>query len=374
MKTTRMGLGRAALFVCAVLSWPHAVADDTIGGGSGSDWGWNATFENDVFFGSDRNYTNGVQLERVELGRGVPGEGWLSACGLVGCGDHRWVTTHHRIGQLMYTPENIEVVAPQPLDRPWAGLLYYAYERAFLDDEGRILTRLIGQFGVIGPAAFSKDTQTLVHRIIDSPKPLGWGNQSGNELVGLAMVDRKWALSGLEYNGKNGFQSRSAGSWRVAVGTLMTFAGAGFETTVGTNLPTLVSLPGIEIKNYPPLMATMGNAAGQGSQTTALADRRGQCLVDWLDCSLTLGIEGRLMAHNVFLDGPVFRSGPKVDSKRFVADASLTVRLTFPRSASKSGGPWYASFKATRRTAEFKSRANVGGHTFGALTVGRLVH
>lgn len=338
---------------------------------------WNATFENDVFFGSDRNYTNGVQLERI---KGIPtkatdGEGpslWLRACAYLGCAGHQQLTVHHKLGQLMYTPENIGEPRPQPQERPWAGLLYYTQEHVFQSPDGNTSTKLVGQFGVIGPAALSKDSQTLVHRIIDSPKPLGWKNQSGNELVGLVMVERRSALPGLSGGPVDGLQWRSARQWRVAAGTLMTFAGAGFDSTIGTNLPPLVIDEGsIDIQSKR-LRAMMHAEPGLLSALAVSSKRTpGRCAFDWLDCSVTASIEGRWMLHNVFLDGPVFRDGPSVDIKRLVADASLSLQLTFPKSASTDCGPWFVRFKASRRSPEFTGQGATGSHSFGALTVGR---
>lgn len=350
--------------------------------GAPADTAWNATLENDVFFGSDRNYTNGVQVEWVQghdlkdISSEAPSI-WRWACTQLGCGGHQRVTSHHKLGQLMYTPENIEDPAPQPLDRPWAGLLYYAQEHVFLSPEGTESTRLVGQFGVIGPAAFSKDTQTLVHRLVGAPRPLGWKNQSGNELVGLVMVERKSALAGFSGGPSDGWQWRSSRQWRLAAGTLMTFAGVGLEATVGTNLSPLVQDDGsIDIKSRRLVQAQQPQVAnaGVGAESAQASPTRrtsGRCGFDWLDCSLTAGLEGRWMLHNVFLDGPVFRRGPSVDSKPFVADASLSLQLTFPQSASADSGPWFVKFKATRRTSEFRSPVPNGSHSFGALTVGR---
>ncbi len=367
---------RQGLFIgLAALHMPIALANDQPPGSA-----WNATLENDVFFGSDRNYTNGVQVEWIKGSSVKAADGerpslWLKACAYLGCTGHQQLTAHHKLGQLMYTPEDIAEPGLQPLDRPWAGLLYYAQERVFQSPDGNTSTKLVGQFGVIGPAALSMDSQTLVHRIIDSPKPLGWKNQSGNELVGLVMVERRNALSGLSGGSADGWQWRSARQWRIAAGTLMTFAGTGFETTVGTKLPPLVNDDGsIDIQSRRLLAPPAVMNAVPGAPSTFDVDSKrtpGRCFFEWLDCSVTAAIEGRWMLHNVFLDGPVFRDGPSVDSKRLVVDASLSLQITLPKSASANGGPWFAKLKATRRSSEFTGQDATGSHSFGTLTVGR---
>ena len=75
------------------------------------------------------------------------------------------------------------------------------------------------------------------------------------------------------------------------------------------------------------------------------------------------------MAHNVFLDGPMFRNGPSVDRRVLVADASVFARLDFPKTR-RFCGPWFVHFRATRRSPEFRSTKAVHSQSFGALTVG----
>lgn len=86
------------------------------------------TYENDSFFHTDRYYTNGVQFS-VKHGtdrRGDFARGWTDPlCRWLGCADAALLTSQSNLGQLMYTPANIRISAPQPLDRPWAGMLYY---------------------------------------------------------------------------------------------------------------------------------------------------------------------------------------------------------------------------------------------------------
>src|SRR5215510_1390955 len=80
-----------------------------------------STFENDIFFHSDRYYTDGFQVmwgekhgEANFLSR--PLERLLCPHS---CPDSRRVLYSQKIGQLIYTPEDITIAAPQPDDRPW---------------------------------------------------------------------------------------------------------------------------------------------------------------------------------------------------------------------------------------------------------------
>jgi lipid A 3-O-deacylase len=116
----------------------------------------NFTFENDVFFHTDHYYTNGVQLE---VDRRTDGRSSLmrrltsSMCRPLACNSEGTVllATRYRAGQLMYTPTNIADAAPQPFDRPWAGLLYLASDYPFLSQDKQTLTTIFLEGGVTGP-------------------------------------------------------------------------------------------------------------------------------------------------------------------------------------------------------------------------------
>lgn len=68
------------------------------------------TLDNDSWFNTDRDYTNGIQLAwrdgadtRGELARRWTG----AACRRLGCGEARFLFSQLNVGQLMYTPGDI---------------------------------------------------------------------------------------------------------------------------------------------------------------------------------------------------------------------------------------------------------------------------
>lgn len=344
----------------------------------------NVTFENDVFFGSDRYYTNGIQFERryrwnTETAKQLDTSNFQTACRFFGCGGYLLRSRSHRAGQLMYTPTDITISAPQPNDRPWAGLFYYAQDNTFIAPSEDSLTRFTLQVGAMGPASLAEHTQKLVHKIVNSDAPKGWSNQAKSELGVLVGVERKYALDALSGEATDGWQWRGAGSWRVAGGNIMTLAGARLEMTFGKNLPRLEEMagdivqtiqPGASTSSVSPAQADLAPSPSTRGQTGSAGATDRTCLFSWLECQATVAVEARLTAHNAFLDGPLFRNGPKVNSRPLVADASIAFLLRFPRTATQSSGPLFVQFKATRRSPEFKSSTPVKSHTFGALTVG----
>jgi hypothetical protein len=317
-----------------------------------------ATFENDVYFQSDRYYTNGIQFSnkhasdhRGRLARMLTGR----LCGWLGCEDSRLLTSQENVGQLMYTPNDIAVRAPQPFDRPWAGLLYYEQVFNFLSPDQRTLTTLTAEVGVTGSASLSEQSQKLVHRLLDNPLPQGWDNQIGGSLAVLATAERRRAVPALSTRLGGDVQLNTAAYWRVGLGNIMTYAAGGLAVVIGKELP--------EVSPPPPGIGNKMRAGVLPSLATA-------CFVDWLQCSAFGAVEARLMAYSVFLDGRLGKDDPSVDRRVLVKDLMLGLRLDFPRTRSNSHGPWFMQFKATRRSPEFRSNFRVPSHGFGALTIG----
>lgn len=309
------------------------------------------TFENDRFFHVDRYYTNGLQYS-LRIGEGAA-PGWTGgACRLFNCEGHVLLATQHDVGQLMYTPTNIENPAPQPFDRPWAGLLYYSRSHTFVAPDRRSVTSLTWLVGVTGPASLAEQSQKLVHKLWDRPSPEGWDHQVGGSLGLLASAERRWAIRSLEANWGD-TQLRTAAYWRLTAGNVMTYAGAGVMLTLGKDLPPVSSGP----------PAILNKVATMAPQDTS-------CLFAWLRCTGFAGVEARAVAYNVFLDGRIGSDDPEVDSKPFVADGSVGLRLDFPRSRTTTHGPWFVQVKVTRRSEEFRSSIPVYRHTFGAITAG----
>ena len=314
------------------------------------------TYENDSFFDTDRFYTNGVQLsikrsrdQRSDFARALT----RRACIWLDCEDSVLLTSQTNYGQLMYTPSNITLAAPQPHDRPWAGLLYVEQSYALLSPDHRTLTTLGAQVGVTGPASLSEEAQKLFHKIMDRPAPKGWHNQIGGSLSVMASAERRSAVDALSINLPGDVQLNTAGYWRLAAGNTMTYAAAGLAVVIGKDLP--------EVSPPPP---------GIGNKLAKDAFGPTTCMIKWLQCTAFGAVEARFMARNVFLDGRLFRDDPSVQRRNFVVDLIVGMRLDFPDSRTSSHGPWFAQFKITRRSREFRSALPIPRHRMAAITLG----
>lgn len=268
------------------------------GGATGGIDAIGIEFENDLFAGVDRYYTNGVRLSWIRSGDNTPA--WLHTVA-------DWVPFFVRpeapgriksgagLGQNMYTPEDIERDPPDPQDRPYAGWLYLNANLA--EDTGYRLDRLQLTLGIVGPASLAARTQEFVHDITGSPDPAGWDAQIGNEVTLMLGYERQ--LRSQASANASGWGTDITPHWGASVGSPFTFAHAGAIARAGYQLP----------RDYGPPRIGPGLP---GSYTAPGPLRSGGYVF--------AGVDTRLMLFDLFLDGPVFRDGPSVDKYPLIGE------------------------------------------------------
>ena len=146
--------------------------------------------ENDVFYETDRHYTNGVRFSWVSPDDGVPEwvrNGSLQFPFFPAGGE---VRASFAFGQSMYTPPDITLENPPPDERLYAGWLYGSV--GLVAENGRQLDQLELTLGVVGPASLADKTQKIVHEITESDNPLGWDTQLSNEPGVILTYQRSW--------------------------------------------------------------------------------------------------------------------------------------------------------------------------------------
>jgi hypothetical protein len=291
-------------------------------------------WENDVFSGTDGNYTNGIRVAVVSAENDVPH--WLDVAAdalpfFDVSGAKRW---EFAFGQNIYTPQFYETSAPQPDDRPYAGWLYGS--AGVISDTGTTLDVLQITLGVVGPASGAEQVQETVHDLIGSPHPLGWQYQLENEPGIIVSYERKWRnLWQINPNGYGFDLTPSAGA---SVGNILTQASVGTVVRFGQDLPA----------DYgPPLIGS--NLAG----TDYFAPSKD---LGWY---VFAGLEGNAVARNIFLDGNTFQDSPSVDKRNFVGGLQAGLALTYD-------GVRYA-YTQSFRTKEYDTQD--GGTSYGAFTV-----
>ena len=163
------------LFFSLVMVTGNAVAENPLPGhvSEDADQFVTLTSENDKFFGnSDRNYTNGAQVNYTRLyDKPTNWVGWLDDklpfLDLDGP-----VATSYTFGQQFFTPDNAGRPYAQPGQQPFSGFLYgkmgiTAYKPNYTDTYE--LTA-----GMVGPSAQGEFVQKTYHQAFDYYKPNGW--------------------------------------------------------------------------------------------------------------------------------------------------------------------------------------------------------
>ena len=293
-----------------------------------ADNGWEGriaslTWENDAIAGTDRHYTHGAQISYFTRDEVEPG--WTDALPAVG------YTTQARkwgfaLGQEIYTPDELKLRELIVDDRPYAAWLY---GRVALQRRGNSFASSLAMetialdLGVVGPEALGEEAQSVLHQ--DSPR--GWDNQLDTE-PGFA----------LRYSRRHLFETGFDDHWRLhlipqinaSAGNVATFIGGGGAARFGYNVPNEFEVPNGPTENR-------------------------------FAAYLFSGIEGRWVAHNLFLDGNTFRDSHSVDRKPFVGELRVGLGLAFKQVEIVLGH--------TFLTHEFEQQTTDDSFSFATLVV-----
>ena len=158
----------------------------------------------------------------------------------------------------------------------------------------------------MGPESYARDIQETVHEWVGSDDPKGWSNQLKNEPTLVVAYELKYRLW------QTGF-----GHWPefdiiphagAALGNVYTYANAGAEIRFGYNLP---------------LDFGTGPVRPVGEATVSAADARSPSF----GFHFFVGVDGRAVLQNIFLEGNTFTDSHEVDKKPFVADIMAVASL-----------------------------------------------
>ncbi|MFO7582583.1 lipid A deacylase LpxR family protein [Guyparkeria sp.] len=292
--------------------------------------------ENDAWVGAgDGHYTNGVEISwafepaEAHWTRGLTDmiPGW-SRDELKGAA--------YRVGQRIYTPDDIDVADLQEDDRPYAGVLQAGLSLHGEEPDGkwRQTRSLHLDLGVVGPASGGGWIQQHFHQHITGDNPQGWSHQLSNEpFLNLGyehawLARRPWRSREIEYGPNVG----------VSLGNLHTFASTGLSLRYGEGLDRSWGIPSVE--------------PAQGERAYF---RPGPGL-GW---HVFAAVEGRYMAHNLLLDGNTWRDSHSVDREPWVGDVQLGFAVNWDR--------FQLAYTVVWRTKEFSSQANKD--RFGSFTL-----
>lgn len=297
---------------------------------------YSVTFENDIFGGDDRDYTNGLRFSYTSRRNELPLWGRLARDRL------GWLTTGpdwyvaYALGQNIYTPTDITDPAPAADERPYAGYLYLS--AALIADSGERLDTLALDVGMVGPASLAEQAQTFVHDVGSFDDPVGWDAQLGNEPAFRVLYEQKRRAAASLDLGFLDLEANAIPHISVALGTVDTSAATGLTLRLGQDLARDYGPPRIRPAVSGP--AFFSPEAGFG----------------W---SLFASAEARVVARNLFLEGNTFRDGPGVDAKRLVGDFSVGASLRF--------GAAELTYTQVLRTREYEGQDDPA--LFGSLNL-----
>jgi lipid A 3-O-deacylase len=187
-----------------------------------SDHYFRFNYDNDYFAASDRDYTQGYNLELVTRFFKKNPVNFLFYKPKESV--YKYGLSIEHIG---FTPDEYESPEIQVGDRPFAAAIML---KSFMVATDTARNNRISQsfsLGMIGPAAFGREMQTEIHEATGNKIPLGWRNQIQNDVVINYRVDFEKQL--LNYKKYFTLQSNST----LQLGTLFTNASTGINMTAG---------------------------------------------------------------------------------------------------------------------------------------------
>lgn len=361
----------AAALVWAAAGASGAQAREACWPGSGFELrGGALRLENDLFAGTDQNYTNGVSATLVSEDRSpgasrdcLPGLLRAQARVIDAINPSFWAgdpaATRENVvvkfGQSMYTPEDYARSDLIESDRPYAGLLYVGSSwnrRRPLPAPGReVLDTRELTFGVIGPLSQAKQSQDFVHKLIGEETFQGWDHQLGSEPAFQVAADRKIRYRNAAFG--------ETGTWGIdqittkgaRLGNIETSATLGWEARFGLSLPddfgTYPIRPGAE--NRSPRSA--------GGNTESPEDTPFQ------GCHFFVLLEAKAVGYDFSLDGNLFADSHSVNRRPFVGQAALG----FAMQGSLFGRRTKLAVMRVFKTREFDEQESQ--HAYGSLAL-----
>ena len=272
------------------------------------------TLENDTLLKrADDDYTNGAKLE------------YVTDSGI-----------HAMVSQTMYAPGDLRKTEHIVGDRPYCGMLIGGIGYEFFQNPESHWTHY-GEFdfGMIGPAAMCKDTQTMVHKLLNCRKPMGWDNQLHNEFV----VNGQWWT---KYNWYITDWMALVPKGGVGAGTIQDFGELGCDLKIGWNIrPT----------------------ANNEIMFSSIRYNNGKNWYDKLSAWAYAGASEKYFLYNHVLEGTLFGNRDnelRVDPERFMTEMRAGAVVKY--------GNLFATYYAVFRTHEFRGQKR--SPDYGGIGIG----
>ncbi|MFN3211945.1 MAG: lipid A deacylase LpxR family protein [Henriciella sp.] len=313
-KPYRACLRRALLIgaaVCASTSMSVAETTETIV----------LNVENDLFTGSDNNYTNGLSItwSSDEIAK-YPEASFVAGASKAlkifpGFGNESAdnYISFSLISE-MNTPSRIDQIEPDPNDQPYSGIMLLSTGLYARQDDWTHAWDI--KIGAVGPVTQTDHIQIEFHDLIGAEEPLGWDSQLPNEAIFNIgyLAGKTLARNSLE----NGLEWRTVGLGNASLGNYQTSVGGGAIFELGNDLEDTVSTTS--------LGQGFGSVLGVGTQPT-----------DRVKYTFYGGVGVNAISHFLPLDGTAFRDSRSVDYDPVAAFLSAGATLRYGRFVASFG-------------------------------------
>lgn len=276
-------------------------------------------WENDIFTGTDRDYTNGLKLtwstpflkdrnnsklpewsysfiEMIPFAYHANGDQALSLS----------------VGQNIYTPEDTSRTDLIIDDRPYAGHMYLG-----IGIQNRYRQHIHSwelNLGVVGPHSYADDLQMWLHENTGSDPANGWGNQLDDEPTLDIIFETKWRLFRKQLTPATSFDAITHLGGRL--GNVAIYMNTGTEIRYGYRLPNDFGI--CTIRGGCELNSSVNNGLGSGGKSFYFFT----------------AVDGRAIARNIFLDGNTFEESHSVDKRNLVGDVIVGFAFKYSRLTS----------------------------------------
>lgn len=316
-------------------------------------------YDNDLFNGTDQDYTNGARLSYITQGSPSVDIGFIqNSLKLLSGGEDSselmknvWGLNNlseveynygFALTQLMFTPETRDTPEPGPGERPYVGWLGLGFSIHARDT--KTLNSVEISIGTVGPHAFAEESQDVIHDIRNLDKFNGWDSQMPNEpTLNLVLNQkRRWKLledaqlpMDLEIDGFH-----EAG---ISLGNFLTDIHVGGLIRIGWNLPVEFSDTRLTPTAHTQRLFSNGDSNEDRWSYYAIFGARGSAIL-----------------HDITLDGPVFRDyDTGINKEPLVGEAYVGFGVR--------RGNWEFSYVHTYRSKQFQSQGDPQG--FGSMAI-----
>lgn len=298
------------------------------------------TVENDKFGGgTDRNYSNGLRIERVSGADEIfPALEWVADRIPFLDLKRQELRQGFALSHVIFTPEDKTLAVPDPTDRPYAGWLYAS--GTIVGTNGNTQDTLQVNLGIVGPSAGGEFVQNNFHRVIGVAEAQGWTSQLKDEPGVEIIAQRLYRFPGPTL--PLGVETDLGFDVGGALGNVRTYASSGLTARIGWDLDSSFG---------PPRIRPALSGAGEFIPGTDENPMGGY---------LFMGVAGRAVGRDMFLDGNLFRDSPRVDDRKtYVGDLQAGLAIHYRQVQ--------LAFTYVNRTEEFD--AQVTPQRFGAFSI-----